>query len=78
MAHSRYCLYPLEGIIFSFSPEKNWNFSSGNLDFYKGSLVCGWLSQRPLGILELWPRGSGTGSQAAVGTTVGTEVCLNF
>lgn len=24
-----------------FSPEKYWNFSSGNLDFYKGSLVCG-------------------------------------
>lgn len=61
-----------------FSPEKYWNFSSGNLDFYKGSLVCGWLSQRPPGIPGLWPRGSGTGSQATVGTIVGTEVCLNF
>ena len=58
-----------------FSPEKYWNFSSGNLDFYKGSLVCGWLSQRPPGIPGLWPRGSGTGSQATAGSTAGTEVC---
>ena len=30
---------------FFFSSAVCWNFSSGNLDFHKVSLICGWLSK---------------------------------
>lgn len=73
-------LFPLPSIVhhFLFFSREELELLFWKPWLYKGSLVCGWLSQHPLGILELWPRGSGTGSQATVGTIVGTEVCLNF
>lgn len=31
-----------------FAPVECWNFSSGNLDFHKGSVTCGWLPKAVL------------------------------
>lgn len=40
-----------------FAPTLCWNFSAGNLDFCKGSLICGWLSKTVfLGTYRLQPR----------------------
>ena len=54
-----------------------WNFSSGILDFHKGSLLCEWLSKSAFfRDSQPWPRGAGASSRATAGFTARTEVCL--
>lgn len=52
-----------------------WNFYSGNLDFYKGSLVCGDCPSQCSLLPVQWPRGARTSSQATAGATA-MEVSL--
>lgn len=54
-----FLLFSLMHPSFFFQPVVCWNFSARNLDFYKGSVSCGWLSQ------TVFPRGSQTVAKLA-------------
>ena len=71
--------YPFQCILFhiSFALVVGWNFSTGLLDFHRGSLISEWLSKL------VFSRGSwtaaartGAGSQVSAWLTPETDVCI--